>query len=99
MFSEPDTFQIIINPSPVINPIADQILCEGDSTNDILTGGEANCIYYWSNDDSNIGIPFNGTGDILSLIAETIYLILLHLILRPTLSEWAIVCQLFFQLL
>ena len=68
---EPDTFQIIINPSPVINPIADQILCEGDSTNDILfTGGEANCIYYWSNDDSNIGIPFNGTGDILSLIAE-----------------------------
>ena len=68
---QPDTFQITINPSPVINPIPNQVLCDGDSTNDILfSGGESNCIYYWSFDDPNLGISLNGAGDINSFEAK-----------------------------
>ena len=62
----PITFDVIVNPEPnVVQPIA-QNLCVGeilnvdfDTTN---TGGVSG--YTWTNDNSSIGLPLTGSGDI-----------------------------------
>lgn len=59
------TFDIIVNPIPTVDPIADQEICEGDNTAAInFTGAVVGTTYDWTNSNTAIGIGANGTGNI-----------------------------------
>ncbi len=68
----PKTFTITVNPTPVVNAVASQVVCNGSPTANInftspVSGGVI--VYNWTNSDPSIGIPASGSGDILSFIA------------------------------
>jgi hypothetical protein len=68
----PEIFSITVNPSTQINPIADQILCSGSNTNSILFSTNTTMgttVFNWTNNNTNIGLSANGTGDISSFVA------------------------------
>ncbi|MBL7703176.1 MAG: hypothetical protein JNM14_13065 [Ferruginibacter sp.] len=68
----PITFTITVNPPPIVNPVASQVVCNGAPTANInfttpSSGGVA--VFNWTNSDPSIGLPAAGTGDILSFNA------------------------------
>ena len=61
------TFTITVNPTGQINPISNQVLCNGTSTTTVAfstvnTGGSTT--YTWTNSNTAIGLPATGTGTI-----------------------------------
>ena len=63
-------FTIKVNPSPDINPLYDQAVCNGIVTDTIeLTGPVMGTVYSWTNDKPSIGLPASGTGDIPAFTA------------------------------
>ncbi|GAB5419235.1 MAG: hypothetical protein Crog3KO_31810 [Crocinitomicaceae bacterium] len=59
------TFDIIVNPTPTVDPILDQELCEGDNTAAVnFTGAVAGTQFDWTNSNTGIGIGANGSGNI-----------------------------------
>ncbi len=60
---------VTVNPIPVVNTVADQVVCNGANTTDINFTGTATS-YEWTNDNTTIGLGSNGTGDILSFVAQ-----------------------------
>jgi len=67
-----ETFTITVNPTIQINPISDQTLCNGDNTNTIQFSTNTiigNTVFNWTNDNPNIGLSANGSGDIPSFVA------------------------------
>ena len=66
---DPETFTITVNPGAQVNPVLSQVLCIGDSTDEIIfttTNTDGTTTYNWTNDNTNIGLAASGTGDILS---------------------------------
>lgn len=57
-----------VNALPVVNTIDNQIVNSGDATTDVKFTGTAQ-IYSWTNDNINIGLAANGTGNISSFTA------------------------------
>jgi len=55
-----------INPTPIVNDIANQVKCNGDLSNAIAFGGTiVNTIYNWTNSNQAIGgLGVSGTGNI-----------------------------------
>ena len=67
----PETFTITVNPGAQVGSVADQVLCVGELTNDILfttTNTDGTTTYEWTNDNTAIGLAANGVGDILSFV-------------------------------
>jgi gliding motility-associated-like protein len=67
-----EAFTITVNPTAQVNPIATQVVCNGDSTSAVVflttnTGGTTT--YNWTNDTASIGLLASGTGDIASFTA------------------------------
>ncbi|WP_211321233.1 Ig-like domain-containing protein, partial [Arcicella aurantiaca] len=61
----PQNFTITVNPTPTVNPISNQTLCDGSATNAIgFTGAVSRTTYSWTNTNSNIGLAVSGSGDI-----------------------------------
>jgi len=59
------SFSVSVNPTPTVNSIANQSLCNGTLTNPVLfTGNVANTIFNWTNNVSTIGLSNAGSGDI-----------------------------------
>ena len=68
----PETFTITVNPGAQVESVADQVLCVGELTNDILfttTNTDGTTTYAWTNDNPAIGLDANGVGDIPSFTA------------------------------
>lgn len=67
------TFNINVNPTPNINPIADRTVCNGTTVN-LNFGGStvANTIYNWTNDNSGIGIGASGSGNSISFTSTNL---------------------------
>ncbi len=66
----PLTFDITINPTPSVNAINNQVLCDGASTTAIsFSGPVAGTIFSWTNDTPSIGLPSSGTGDVAAFVA------------------------------
>ena len=63
-----ESFTIIVNPTPTVNAISNQVICNGDATTAINFSGTANS-YNWTNDDTSIGLAASGTGNIASFTA------------------------------
>lgn len=65
---EPFTFEIFVNPTPTVADVPSFVKCAGDQSGAIsFTGTVPGTIYKWINDNSTIGIPANGDGDISSI--------------------------------
>ena len=63
-------FSITINPTPTVNPINNQTICNNTATNSVpFTGFVPNTIYNWTNNISTIGLSNAGSGDIQSFNA------------------------------
>ena len=69
----PTFYFITVNPLAMINPVNDQIICNGDNIlvefSSDLSGG--NLTYSWTNDNSNIGLSNTGTGNIDVIATNT----------------------------
>ena len=72
-----DGFDVVItvNPNGQVNAIADQTLCNGDSTLAVsfatTNTGAGTTTYNWTNDNTAIGLASSGTGDISSFTATS----------------------------
>jgi hypothetical protein len=63
------TFTITVNPTPTVNAIANQALCEGGTTLAInFSGAVAGTVYTWTNNNTAIGLPASGTGNIAPFV-------------------------------
>jgi gliding motility-associated-like protein len=65
----PFSFTITVQPSPIVNPIIDQTICNGSSTQTVQFSGTNASSYQWVNDNSLIGLPSSGNGNINSFTA------------------------------
>ncbi len=62
----PQSFSITVNPTPIVNIIADQVVCNtGSSVLIPLIGSVTGAVYTWSNTNSGVGLGASGIGDIL----------------------------------
>jgi hypothetical protein len=65
--SLPDTVVVTVNALPTVNTIANQTICNGDTTMAVnFTGGSPGTVYTWTNNKPSIGLAASGTGDIPS---------------------------------
>jgi hypothetical protein len=69
------TFTITVNPTPVVNVVANQTLCNGASTTGVnftspTTGGTI--VYNWTNNTTSIGLGASGSGNISSFVAVNV---------------------------
>ena len=62
------TYQVTVNPAPVVNANSDQSVCSGSSTTAINFTGVGTA-YRWTNSDATIGLAAAGTGNISSFSA------------------------------
>lgn len=63
-------FTITVNPLPKVDAPADQVVCNGFTTNPIvLTGPVSGTTFSWKNNAASIGLPVSGNGDIPSFTA------------------------------
>lgn len=59
----PKTFNVTINPVPVVNAVSNQTYCAGTSVTPTAFSGVATS-YSWSNNNTSIGLAANGTGSL-----------------------------------
>ena len=64
------SFNIVVKPTPTVDAISNQVLCNGAATTDVtFTGAVAGTANNWVNTNTAIGLAANGTGNILSFTA------------------------------
>jgi hypothetical protein len=62
------SFEVTVKPTPVMDPVMDQILCGNELTDTVMfSGGPIGTMYDWTNDNFAIGLDSMGTGDINSI--------------------------------
>ncbi|RYD59566.1 MAG: T9SS type A sorting domain-containing protein [Sphingobacteriales bacterium] len=65
-----DDFTITVKPTPTVNTITNQVVCNGDMTDPInFTGFVGSTTYSWTNNNASIGLAASGTGDIAAFTA------------------------------
>jgi YVTN family beta-propeller protein len=65
------TFTITVNPTPTVNSISNQSLCDGGASTAInFTGNVAGTDYTWTNSDNSINLASSGTGNISSFTSS-----------------------------
>ncbi|XOV68839.1 MAG: gliding motility-associated C-terminal domain-containing protein [Fluviicola sp.] len=66
----PEDFTITVNPSPNVDPVVDQTVCNGLATAAVnFSGATPGTTFDWTNTNTNIGLGGAGTGDIPSFTA------------------------------
>ncbi len=66
----PITATVVVNPTPTVNAVSNQVLCNTASTAAVsFSGVVTGTVYNWTNNAPSIGLPANGTGDIASFTA------------------------------
>ena len=70
---DPETFEIIVNPSPEMDVPVDQTICVTNNTADInFTSNVIGTTYSWTNDNVDVGLAASGAGDIPSFTTTNI---------------------------
>ena len=68
-----DTFLIIVKPSPVIVPTADQTLCHSSMSTAVSFNAQiGQTVFSWTNSNTDIGLAASGTGNIASFSVQNI---------------------------
>jgi len=73
--ANPETFTILVNPSPTMDPLEDIVLCNNEITSLIeftTSNSDGNTTYTWINDNTSIGLSSSGNGDIPSFTANNL---------------------------
>jgi hypothetical protein len=66
----PRTFTITVNPTPTVNAVSNQVVCNGANTTAVTFGGAVTgTVYNWTNSNTSIGLAASGTGNIASFAA------------------------------
>ena len=66
----PRTFTITVNPTPTVNVVANQVVCNRSNTTAVaFTGAVTGTVYNWTNNTPSIGLAASGTGDIAAFAA------------------------------
>ncbi|MBL0054801.1 MAG: LamG domain-containing protein [Chitinophagaceae bacterium] len=66
----PRTFTYTVNPTPTVDPVANQAVCNNSPTAAVnFTGFVPGTVYSWTNSDPSIGLAASGTGNIASFTA------------------------------
>jgi hypothetical protein len=64
-FGSPVTFTYTVNPTPTVNPVSSQVLCNGATTLLVnFTGFVGGTVYNWTNNTTGIGLAASGSGNI-----------------------------------
>ncbi|MBK6378921.1 MAG: hypothetical protein IPF72_03950 [Chitinophagaceae bacterium] len=64
-------FTITVNPTPAVNAIPNQVVCQNAPTAPVnFTGTPAGVVFQWTNNTPAIGLAAAGTGNIPSFIAQ-----------------------------
>jgi hypothetical protein len=59
-----------VNPTPTVNAVSNQTLCNGATTTAVtFSGAVTGTVYTWTNNNTSIGLAASGTGDIASFTA------------------------------
>ena len=66
--STPRTFNIVVSPPPVVNPVSNISTCAGNTVS-VVFSGTTGATFAWSNSNTNIGLTANGTGSGLNFTA------------------------------
>jgi gliding motility-associated-like protein len=69
-YGTPISYTITVNPTPIVNDPADQVICSGSLTTAIAFQGYAGTTYNWTNTMSSIGLAASGTGDIAAFTGQ-----------------------------
>ena len=72
--SAPITFTITVNPSAIVDPVASQVLCNGNTStliNFTTPNTAGTTTYSWNNSDSTIGLGSTGTGNNIPVFIAT----------------------------
>ena len=65
----PRTFTYTVNPTPTVNAVSSQVVCNGTSTSASFTGAVAGTRFSWTNNNTSIGLGASGTGNIPTFTA------------------------------
>ena len=66
----PRTFTITVNPTPTVNAVSNQVVCNRSNTTAVaFTGAVTGTVYNWTNNTPSIGLAASGTGDIAAFAA------------------------------
>jgi hypothetical protein len=66
----PQTFTITVNPTPTVNAVSNQTICNNSNTTVVnFSGAVTGTDYNWTNDNPSIGLAASGTGNIASFVA------------------------------
>ncbi len=65
----PVSYTLTINPVPVVLPIANQVLCAGNSNNAVVIGSNvAGAAFAWTNNNTNTGLGASGSNTVSSFV-------------------------------
>ena len=68
-FGAPQNMVFTVNPTPIVQDPADQVICAGQNTTAISFVGTATH-YNWTNSNTSIGLAANSSGDIPTFIGQ-----------------------------
>ncbi len=91
----PETFQIIVNPLPIMGYYPDIVTCAGQNIGPVLfTSNVPGAMYTWTNNNPSIGLGANGTGDISVFVATNNTLIAKTALIRvfPSFTNAGLTC-------
>jgi hypothetical protein len=88
------TTQITINPTPTVNAVSNQIVCNGSSTAVNFSGAVSGTVYNWTNSNTSIGLGASGTGDIPSFTATNpgLVSVVATITVTPTYTNNGVTC-------
>jgi hypothetical protein len=66
----PANFNVTVNPTPVASQVEDISLCEGSTVPSIAFTSNPAAQVNWNNTNASIGLPLNGSGDIMSFTGQ-----------------------------
>ncbi len=67
----PFSFNFIVNPTPSVNAVNNQVVCTGQATQTVVFSSPvAGSVFHWTNSLPAIGLPSSGTGNIATFTAQ-----------------------------
>jgi large repetitive protein len=93
---DPFTFEIYVNPTPTVADVSSLVKCNGEQSGAIsFTGTVPGTVYKWTNDNSSIGLPVSGNGDIssIALVNNTTTVQVANFTVTPTFTNKGTTCN------
>ncbi len=95
---EPMAFTITVNPTPVMEEVANQVVCNGEEVAAIEFASnitDENVTYAWTNDNTEIGLDAEGMGNIAAFtgVNTTNMILVANVTVTPTYTFEGVSCE------